>query len=254
MKHLFALLSIMFLISCSEKQDIVDEPTNDLEKTTQLSDEELIKRQVESRLGIHGNEDYSLSVYEENLNGDEDLDKVITVNLLDRALKEAIESGNVVKRAEIGYMGNYNFLFFMDGKTKSITEPIAVPSSPHAKLKVQFENIRTEAYKDVLIDFRIRNSSFRRFYTMINNLPRQTFEMKIFDGLGTPETEAYFSKYETGSYSLAKDIVVYKGILEDMQFDDPMAIYSAEPIIKETEIVDRKWFYNDHERKYFTNK
>lgn len=253
MKHLIFPALLLLIISCTESvpEDLVEPEVID---QTQLSDEELIKRNVESRLSIKGNEDYSLNVFEGKINGDETPDKVITVNLLDRALKEAIESGNVVKRAELGYMGSYNYLFFMDGDTKEITEPIAVASSPHAKLNVHFENVRTDAYQDIMVDFRVRNSCFRRFYTMINNQPRQTFEMKIFDGLGTSITEAYYPRFEKGSYSLAKDIVVYKGILEDMTFDDPMGIYSANPEIKETNVVERRWFYNDHERKYFTEK
>lgn len=253
MKHLIFPALFIILISCNNTatEELIEPEVID---QAELSDEELIKRNVESRLSIKGNEDYSLTIYEGNLNGDENPDKVIAVNLLDRALKEAIESGNVVKRAELGYMGKFNYLFFMDGQTKEISEPIAVASSPHAKLSVQFANIRSEAYQDVMVDFRVRNSCFRRFYTLINNQPRQTFEMKIFDGLGTPTTEAYYAKFEPGSYSLAKDIVVYKGLLEEMTFEDPMGIYKAQPEIEQTKEFERRWFFNDHERKYFTEK
>lgn len=253
MKHVIFLACLIALFSCKEQSTETD---NDLVKVEDvvLSDAELIKRHIESRLSIAGNEDYSISEFEEKINGDDIADKVITVNLLDRALKEAIESGNVVKRAELGYMGNFNYVFFMDGQSKEITEPIAVPSSPHAKLKVEFAHIRSEAYKDIMVDFRIRNSCFRRFYTIINDQPRQTFEMKLFDGLGTPNTEAYFVEFEPGSYSLAKDILVYNGILENMTFEDPMAVYKADPKIEETKVLDRRWFFNDHERKYFTEK
>lgn len=248
-----ALLSALFLFSCGsepEKDEMHDSQENEVE----MSDADFIRRQIEGNLRIPATEVYDLKMYQENLNGDDVPDYIITVNRLQFALNEAIERGNVAKRAEIGYMGNYNYFFYMNGANRTMSAPIPVPSSPHAKLRVTFEKIRSEAYFDVMVDFRIRNSGWRRFFTILRDSPLQTFEMKCFDGLGTSAREAYSASFERGTYSLAKDILVYKADLEEMTFDDPMGVYTADPLITPSTVLDRKWFFNDNELKYFTEK
>jgi hypothetical protein len=223
---------------------------NDIKETL----EQRIVRHLEGTLSIPGNEKYEYKTYEADLNGDDSLDIIITVNQFEKAINEAIEKGNTAKSAELGYIGNYNHVFYLDGKTKELSSPIAVPSSPHARLKISFENIRSEAYKDFLVDFRIRNSCFRRFFTIVTKTPRQTFEQKLFDGLGDNQTEAFTIKYEKGSYSLAKDIVIYKATLEDATINNPLEVYELNPSIKATDDLERRWFFNANTLKYFTMK
>lgn len=246
------LLLLGFASCTADGEETEFQSDQKAENEIKSSPEEIIVRQIENNLQIPATEKYSYKIYREELNGDDSLDYVITVNRLDFALDEAIKSDNVAKRAELGYIGRYNFIFYMDGKSKDITPAIPVASSPHAELKVSFENIRTEAYKDIMVDYRIRNSDFRRFFSVVDKIPHQTFETKIFDGLGTNKTEAYDIRFEPGSYSLSKDIVVYKAILENVTIDDPMEIYSIDPKITPTEEVDRKWFFHEAQQKYFT--
>src|SRR5690606_10100100 len=120
--------------------------------------DEKIIRHIEGNLSIPRTEKYSYKIYKERLNDDDSLDYIITVNRLQKALDEAIESNNIAKRAEMGYMGNFNYFFYMDGLTKEITTAVAVPSSPYAELEVTFDHIKTEAYFDFMVDLRIRNS------------------------------------------------------------------------------------------------
>lgn len=254
MKKIHWFLLLLVLTACTETPQEEENSTTDNEPAEELSDEEFLRRHIEGVLRIPATEEYSFKVYKSRLDGDDIEDYIVTVNRLQFALNEAIESGNVAKRAEIGYMGNYNFIFYMNGANRNTAPPVVVPSSPHADLRVTFEKIRSEAYFDVLVDFRIRNSGWRRFFTLIRDRPVQTFEMKVFDGLGTPQTEAYSVAFDKGSYSLAKDILVYKATLENMEFDDPMGVYTADPEITPTQILDRRWFFNDHEQKYFTEK
>ena len=115
-----------------------------------------------------------------------------------------------------------------------------------------FHNIKTEAYKDFTIDFRIINSKFRRFYTVINSIPRQTFETKIFDGLGDSNPEAFVIDYAQGSFTLAKDILVFKGTLENVKINSANDVYSVHPKITSTGKLDRKWYFSDAKNKYFT--
>lgn len=247
------LLCGLFLLGCTENLP-EEEDVTETEEVENQSDEEFLRRFVTSSLGIPATEKYGFKMYQENLDGDDVPDYIVTVNRLDFALNEAIEKGNVVKRAELGYMGNYNFVVYMNGATRALSSVIPVPSSPHAALRVRFEKIRSEAYYDVLVDFRIRNSGWTRFFTVIRDHPMQTFEMKTYDGLGTPQAEAYSVVYEKGSYSLAKDIVVYRAKLEDMEFSDPLEIYTVDPEITPTTVLDRRWFFHDQAGKYYTEK
>ena len=61
--------------------------------------EVLIVRQIEGNLSIPATEDYSYTIYSEELNGDDSLDYIVTVNRLDFALNKAIEKGNTAQRA-----------------------------------------------------------------------------------------------------------------------------------------------------------
>ncbi len=253
MKYAYLFIFACLIIGCTESISDTDaEVISPEEPAVEMTVEQRIVRHIESQLEIPATEEYSYKVYEAELNGDENVDRIITVNLVDRAIQEAIESGNIAKRAEVGYIGNYNYIFYMDGTKETITQGIPVPSSPQAELRVTFENICTEAYKDILVDFRIRNAGYRRFFSIMRDIPRQVFETKIFDGLGTDNTEAYSVQYEPGTYSLSKDIIVYKADLEDVVINDPNAVYEIDPEITPTDVVDRRWFYNVAQQKYYT--
>lgn len=256
MKYNLLFGIFIFLISCEEPPKKESDFFENIEKKQDdyKSIEEKIVRHIEGNLSIPRTEKYSYKIYKERLNDDDSLDYIITVNRLQKALDEAIESNNIAKRAEMGYMGNFNYFFYMDGLTKEITPAIAVPSSPYAELEVIFDHIKTEAYFDFMIDFRIRNSKFRRFYTVIDDTPRQTFEAKIFDRLGETNPEAYIVKFVPGSFSLAKDIWIYKGILENVKVNSPNDVYAINPKITPTEELERKWFFSDTQNKYFTEK
>jgi hypothetical protein len=257
---LFLQLSLLTLLfGCTSENEetpsiIPDTPVIDNTPKKYVPTDELIENYVRKSLDIASDEKYIVETYQAECNGDDSLDIIITVNLLDRAMKEAIAADAVAKRAEMGFIGRYNYMIYMDGATRSLSSAIAIPSSPYGKLVVSFDNIRTEHYKDILVDFRIRNSGFREFYSVINEIPRRTLQVKLFDGVGDATDEAYSIGFEPGRYSLAKDIVVYKGTFKNTTFDDPLGVYDFIPEITATQEVDRKWFFNDGQFKYYTDK
>lgn len=256
MKYIFLVGIFLFNSSCSEEPKKESDFFKDIENKVEVykSIDEKIIRHIEGNLSIPRTEKYAYQVYKQHLNDDDSLDYIITVNRLQKALDEAIESNNVAKRAELGYMGNFNYYFYMDGLTKEISTAIAVPSSPYSELEVTFEHIKTEAYFDFMIDFRIRNSQFRRFYTIIGENPRQTFEAKIFDKLGDSNPEAYVIKFEPGSFSLSKDIWIYKGKMDPVTIESVNDVYAIHPKIYATDKLERKWYFGDTQNKYFTIK
>lgn len=253
MNKLFYLISVLsFLSSCGE--NIPEESTVDTTKNEKQTGslESRAARHIESQLGINSAENYSYEIYKEYLDGDEKIDAIITVNRLEFAMDEAAKSGNTAKRAELGFMGNYNYIFYYDGGLDQISPPIAIPSSPQAKLKIAFENISSEAYKDILVDFRIRNSSYKDFFTVFEHTPRRVFQWKNYDGLNAPTSEAYYFKFDAGTAALAKDILVMKALL--VQPNKEVDIYSYEPNIKKTEELSYRFFYYPEQGKYVTQK
>ncbi|MCH2231090.1 MAG: hypothetical protein MK105_12165 [Crocinitomicaceae bacterium] len=254
MKLIYSLLILLVIVSCAEDTSSESNITEPQKNKKSPTVEQMFTRQAEAELGIPANENYTSSIYIEELNGDDSLDYIFTVNRLEYALNKAIEKGNIAQRAEMGYTGKYNYFFYMDGATKEISAAIPVASSPHSPLEVSFENVKTEAYKDILVDFRIRNSKFRKYLSVTRKIPFETFEMMVFDGLGTAEAKAFSFEYGRGSYSLSKDILIYKAYMENIEINDPMDIYKANPKIESTGELDRLWFFNDNQNKYFTKK
>lgn len=251
MKYLYLLLPLL-IWSCQEEQiqeptteTVQGPPTKGKQNLTNYAD-----RMVRAKLGIQANEKFDLKIYRAQLDADGIEDAVITVNRLDFAMKEAMASANPAKRAELGFMGNFNYFFFFDGKLDMLSPPIAIPSSPLLPLQVSFENISSTNYKDILIDFRIRNASYKDFYTVSNHTPRRIFQFKNFDGLGTTITEAYHFEYGAGSYGPQKNIFVMEAKLETLPNGADKNTFV--PQLKPLEKIKYTFFYLESEAKYAT--
>lgn len=252
MKHL-SLLLLLLLLACKEQVDT--ETTNEhtaqeLPTKGKQSLNTYADRMVRAKLGIQANEKFELKIYRAQLDADGIEDAVITVNRLDFAMKEAMGSANPAKRAELGFMGNFNYFFFFDGKLDMLSPPIAVPSSPLLPLKVSFENLSSPTYKDILIDFRIRNASYKDFYTVSNHTPRRIFQFKNFDGLGSSLSEAYHFEYGAGSYGPQKNIFVMEAKLETLPNGADKNTFV--PKINPIEKIKYTFFYLESEAKYAT--
>lgn len=255
MKYLYITILIITVFSCKQTNQDNNQKNNESENlSNNESFEENLIRKIEAELNIPATESYTYKIYSEELNGDDSIDYIITVNRLNFALDKAIEKGNIAQRAEMGYTGNYNFFFYLDGESKNMTPSIPVPSSPYSKLEVSFKKIKTEEYKDILIDYRIRNSKFRRYFSVSNKIPLETFQTIIYDGLGTENSIAFHIKYEPGSYSTSKDILIYKAKMKNFTIKEPNDIYFINPEIIPTKELERLWFFNPSKNKYFTMK
>jgi hypothetical protein len=250
-KQLLLILPL-FLFSCKEQEKPTEDPQT-IEGPAIKGQQTLATyadRMVRAKLGIQANEKFELKIYRAQLDADGIEDAIVTVNRLDFAIKEAMASPNPAKRAELGFMGNYNYFFFFDGKLDMLSPPIAIPSSPLLPLNVTFENISSEDYKDILIDFRIRNASYKDFYTVSNHTPRRIFQFKNFDGLGTGVTEAYHFEFGAGSYGPQKNIFVLEAQLGALPQGEDKNTFI--PSIKPIEKIKYTFFYFTKEGKYAT--
>ncbi|MDP4636640.1 MAG: hypothetical protein NWS40_08130 [Crocinitomicaceae bacterium] len=248
---LFIIAISLVFSSCKEGKPAND-TVEDIPKIEKGSLEDIIEQHIEGNLKIPGTEDYSFKIYKEHLDGDDKMDAIITVNRLQFALDEAAKSDNSAKRAEFGFMGNHNYMFYYDGGLDKISPQIAIPSTPQAELKVSFEHVSSDAYKDILIDFRVRNASYKDFYTVSNHTPRRIFQWKNFDGLGSDVSEAFTFKIEEGAVGLQKDILVMKANI--VQPKKKVDLFTFEPELTETNELVHRFFYNDQMGKYVTLK
>ena len=213
--------------------------------------DQVLHNHFKKTLFINENEKYSFDIYKEHLNDDSIIDAVITINRLAYAKLKAEESGNPTKAEKIGFMGPFNAFYLYDGITNKLSSPLVVSSSPLQPIKVSFENISSIDFKDILIDFRIRNSSFKEVYFILNKSPRLVFEWTNFDGLGTPNEEAYVFDFQAGK-NVMKDIIIYEGKIENLPPNTNPLTYEPKIINQNKKI--KTFFYIKSQGKYFTSK
>lgn len=252
--HSIPLLAGVLLLSlagCDNAPEKTKTPEKS-EKVRSSSFEETMKREITAKLEIAATEKWTYEIFEAHLNADDKMDKIIAVNRLDYAIDKAAASKNPAKMAEMDYMGNHNILFYYDGAMEKFSFPIPIPSSPKAKLDVQFMHLSTNAYQDLVVDFRIRNSKFRNYYQIGNGTMALVFQWKVFDQVGTDTPEVYDFAYENGSYSLAKDIVVYKAKIKNYS-KNISDYYAYNPTIVREKEPFLRFFFDPRQQKYATN-
>jgi hypothetical protein len=248
------IISLLFLFSACQETEEVEKPIIDDDKLSdkELSLEEYAKRHIEAQLKIPASEKYDLSIYRANLDGDDKEDAIITVNRLDFAINEAASSPNPAKRAELGFMGNFNHFFFYDGGLKLISPTFTIPSSPLLPLKVHFINLSSSDYQDVIIEFRIRNAAYNDYYSVSNHTPKRVFQWKKFDGLGTSKSEAFAFEYPQGTATAWRDITVKEGKISNLPDSANWNTFDPEVRAEKKELF--RFFYLPKEMKYVTKK
>lgn len=253
MKFTIALSTIIFIItsSCSSNNQEGENQQEELTTEKEMSLDELAKRHVEADLEIPSTEKYSLRLYKENLDGDEKEDAIITVNRLEKSLMDAEKSGKSAKLAEVGFTSNSNYIFYYDGALNKISPNIPVLSAPFSELKVNFINLMSNSFKDVTLDFRIMNSSYKKFITIKNHNPKVIFEWNEFENLGKENVKSTYFDIVEKEIGLSKEIVLYEGILENNVIG-MKDIYNFTPIIKKSNTKLYTWFYEPQQGKYCT--
>ena len=254
MKHL-SLIScsvLVFLFSCGEPQTEEKDPAeeNVEQSKTENKFEDRVRREVEAKLGIPATENYHIEIKKGHLNADEHEDAVISVNRHQLAEEEASKDKT---RKELGYMGNYNYFIYYDGKIDRVSIPMPIASSGKTPLKISFDNVQSEIYQDLIVEYRIRNSAFRNYYLIENGSLVLVFQWKLFDMVGTDNYEANYITYGTGSRSLAKDILIYKGKIKNYSTKIPN-IYTYDPEIEKNGEELYRFFYDPGTMKYMTKK
>lgn len=214
--------------------------------------DQIIHQHLQHSLNIQEIEAYTFEIYEDYVNKDSIKDAIISINLLSFAKQESQKPNNTRISPQLGYLGPYNCFVYFDGKSNSLSKPITVYSSAVSPLKVSFEHISAMNYKDIIVDFKIRNSGFKEIYFLANNFPKRVFQWKNYDGLGTSNTEAYCFEYFTNENSKAKNIRISEGKIE--QISSQADLFTVDPKLINTHKQVKEFFYIESEGKYFTQK
>lgn len=211
----------------------------------------VIRTFIDQTLQTVQDEEYTFEIHRARLNPDQVTDAIISVNRLSYAQNKASLSGYQAQAENLGYMGPFNLFIYYDGANNSFSMPVPVPSSPLLPLEVSFENISSTIHKDLVVDFRIRNSSYKEIYFLFNNKPSKVFQWKNFDGLGTKESEAYSFEFNHGNGPV-RDILVFNAKIEQpIKVIDPF-IYK--PTISASQDLVKQFFYIPAQGKYFSTK
>lgn len=248
MKFLFPILCIscaFIFVRCDEA------PTSETAKEKEIVEtfEQRTNREISAILQLPATERYSLKIYREHINNDTLLDAIVTVNRMQYAMNEAIRLNKTVKAEEMGYMGNYNFFFYYDGALDKFSVPIPVPSSPGRELDISFVPITSIVRKDVVIGYRIRNSGWKTYFSVVNEQDlMRVFQWKEFDQLGVTYDDALYHSIEPNEDGLSNDIVLYKGTISNPP-KNLKDYYDYVPVIKKGTKVAR-FFYDPRSAKF----
>jgi len=251
--HLPVVLTTLLLSLSNCKGDGGDETPDPETPGTEAPKEDFdtrVKREIQAKLEIPSTEKYDWKIYRSHINSDTIEDAIITVNRMSFAIDEAIRMNKTVKMAELGYMGNYNFIFYYDGALDKISVPIPIPSTPGRPLDVSFEQIVSPRRNDVIVDYRIMNLGSRAYFTVFGEHDlSMVFRWNVFTGAGEDHPKALLHSLESVPGKDAKDIVIYESELENNS-KDIKDIYAFMPVIRKKGKVAQHFSYNSQAGKY----
>jgi len=247
----FSALLITVLFSCNGNgNETTGTPEEGEQPTMNETFEQRVKREAEAKLQIPATEKYSLRIYKAYINSDTVQDAIITVNRMQFAMDQAIKMKKTAQAAELGYTGNYNYLFFYDGAIDMISDAIPAPSSPGRELDISFQSITSPNKKDVLVDYRIRNSGWRCYFTAAGQGKLALmFQWKLFDHIGDEVPEALNHVLEESPEGVMKDISIYQSSVDNyvLPIKD---FYTYEPKITKKGALLYRFFYDPSIVKY----
>lgn len=110
-------------------------------------------------------------------------------------------------------------------------------------MDVKFESIVSPTRKDVIIDYRIRNSGWRSYLTVLNERDLAlVFQWKLFDNVGTDQPEALLHKTVLNPDGIGKDIAIYSSEIDGYNKQIPDVYQYVPSISKPNEILFKFFF------------
>lgn len=248
-----SIICLLFAVSSCGDETTATDPTETVDGKTEKSNESLdarAKREIMASLAIPVNEKFTMRIYKEYINADTIEDAIITINRMEYAMDEAIKNNRQAKAAEMGFTGNYNYLFYYDGALDRISNPVFAPSSPGRELDIEFKSIIAPTRKDVIVGYRIRNSGWKSYFSVFNDHDlMMVFQWKAFDYAGEDHPEAFVHTYEENPNQVPMDIAIYASEI-DSYTKNVGDIYTYLPSITKKKELRFKFFLDPVEKKY----
>lgn len=211
-KFIGLFLTAMIFNACLSEEgnkEAKEEPQETLTK------KERLVRQIENELDISAAEEYDMQVYPEFINADTLKDKLVLVNRKEFAYKHVKEQKSEAFFERTGHTAPFNYVFVQMGDEEQLLSTDPVGSNVDYPIDAHFVSLTAKARKDFYVDYRIKNSMQRNYYTVRNNRIYKTFSCPVFDSIGADNPVVYAIKHKENSMRLAKDIVLYKGEITD---------------------------------------
>lgn len=252
MNYFYLFLLTFGLLACgNDSEESTESSTESPEEIQAATDfNTRAKREIEAKLQIPPTEKYDFRIYKSYINSDTIEDAIVTVNRLAFAKAEAAKSGKADKSSEVGYMGNYNYFLYYDGARDLFSVPIPCPSTPGRPLDISFEHIISPTRNDVIVDYRIRNSGWRSYFSVLNESDiALVFQWKMFDNIGTDTPEALKHVIQSGKNAEAKDIFIYESALDNHSKNIP-DIYQYVPTMTKQGKLVYQFTYDPRFGKY----
>ncbi len=236
---------ILFLgIGCNQT-----EQTNNGGKklpTTQKSVKERGIAYIENYLKINAAEDYGLEYFEEFITDDTIKDALFLVRRVGYAELKARKANVYNNYLKFGLTANENYIFIYNGKTKKFSTTAPIGASMDQPIEIDFQSITSLVKKDILVKYYILNSKFASYYTAGKESFYPVLNHPIYSYSNQDSLEAYAVKYEEGTFSLAKDIDLYKAVLANDQKE------VTEENLVATEQRHLRFMFDPRKQKYVT--
>ncbi|MCB0477309.1 MAG: hypothetical protein KDC84_04055 [Crocinitomicaceae bacterium] len=243
------LIGLVILVgfACEEKKEEKDnskaseikteKPKKKEDVFTDLT-EEGIKKKILSFLSK--NEDHFLTdscfrIYRGQMNHDKIEDWVVAVNEREYAKKILTEKGNL-GAIDMGYLGNFNHIFVIDGATgKWSGRPIG--SSSEAPLEIELDYVNSEQYQVVKIFYRVNTSKFVGIYNSSIPSFQEIFKWELYnlsDNQAGGKPTGRIVEF-VGEPTSKKSILIYEA--DVVGFDDQAFVnqmFTYEPKLKKS--------------------
>ncbi|PWH86829.1 hypothetical protein [Brumimicrobium oceani] len=255
LKNSIYLCSIFFIASACSGDDLTENNVVKQVETAKetLSEEEKIIRQVENILDINAAENYDIQIQYKHIDPDTLKDALILVNRKEFGHQKAKNTNTERFFESTGHTGLYNFVFLKLGGSDKLITTAPVGSNADYPLTVEFLELTSKAHKDFIVEYRVRNSLHRNYYTVRKDKMFLTFSCPVFDSIGAPKPVAYDIVHTDSEVRIAKDIALYDGRIKDYNPDEIENInfYTPKEIIRDGGLYVF-FIFDDKKMKYVT--
>lgn len=254
----FWKLGFLFFILGACTGDAGEEAIQDAEDLFQVQldfDEQQIKDLIIRRIKIEPTDIAVFEMHKAHLNADAAEDGYVVLNLGNRAKRDMEKSANPARFHDAGYIGDYNFIYVWDGKTRTLGTAFKLVGNGLTPLKVTASNFLDPGYKSISAEYRVQNSTFETFFMNRNGQLIPVFSYTKVDLIGTPEMQVTTHKFQENSEKIEKDIVIVKGELSGYNENEAALNKNSYDVgsIKATNEVIYHFFFDDRSKKYATN-